>query len=98
LQPIADELKADARALDLIAKAEPAKERFRAGPAREAKGYVLPPAPEWALGARPELPKDGEEGRPLLVRIDEKAVEAQLKEFGDVGTDLLAARRKAFGQ
>jgi hypothetical protein len=66
------------------------------GRAREATGYDPGPAtPQHA--PHPSMPRHDPASD--LVRIDQQSRDAQIAAFGGIGeTDLLAARRKAFGQ
>jgi hypothetical protein len=75
LEPLADEVRRKVSALEQIAKADPAGARFRAGPAREAKGYnpgpYVTPAEQQA-----DAP------RPLQAHQPVRTVEQQLAELG----------------
>jgi hypothetical protein len=83
-------MRAEVAALDAIAGGQPAPR----GPAREAFGYELPPAPP-ERPAHPSMPKHDDDPAADLVRIDPAEVARKLAEFGpvDMSVDLLAARR-----
>jgi hypothetical protein len=91
LRAIANRLRADLRALDAIAGADPAS-RFNTVPARESTvPYALSPPPDRPLRAV-ILPDAAEITAPV------RTVEAQIAACGRSDVDLLAARRKTFGQ
>lgn len=105
LGPLADEARRSVGALDAIAKADPAGQRFRAGPARKST-EVYDPGPA-TVSQQPRLRSMRERGADDFdpkeaVAVDQasrRSVKNQLAAFGGVGdTDLLAARRKGGGQ
>jgi hypothetical protein len=103
LGPVADEVRRKADALDRIARADPAKPRFRSGPAREAKGYDPGPASPQHKKPQPTDAKaaaqEADAAEPI--EVDPAAVRARLVAvFGEdaFATDLLANRLKERGQ
>jgi hypothetical protein len=77
LEPFAMQLRARVAGLDRVARADPATaSNFRTGPAREAKGYVLPPPPPQREARVPLHPSGKEIAAPL------RSVEEQLAALG----------------
>jgi hypothetical protein len=87
LGPIADEVRRKVGALDDIAKADPTGPRFRAGPAREAIGYVLPPPPPEVTPRRRSLRERGDDdiGHADAVEQDRAARARALAQFTALG-------------